>query len=239
MTIGHLLLLRDVTERRRAQAQLREQQAALAAIAEREQMARELHDGLGQVLAYVKMQAQSARNLLAQDRPAEADAQLAGLLAAAQDAHADVRDYILMASGASPIELGFHASLQQYLHRFSRTHPIRTEFEMSPEVPDDPFEPTVAVQLLRIIQEALTNAAKHAHAAEARVSLAARDGTAEVTITDDGQGFDPQQAGGDGFGLRFMAERAGAVGGDLHVYSASGRGATVLVRVPFRKNGSP
>ncbi len=145
-------------------------------------MARELHDGLGQVLGYIKMQTQATRSLLAQERRAEADNCLAQLAAVAQDAHADVREYIFEASAASPIELGFDASLRQYLDRFTQMHQIRTELEMPPEMTEGRFEPAVAVQLLRIIQEALTNARKHAHASQIWVSLAARDSTAEVTI---------------------------------------------------------
>lgn len=236
--LGRLVLLYDITERMQARQQRIEQQAAVAALAEREQVARELHDGLGQVLGYVKMQAQAARSLLAQGRQPEADSYLERLVAVASDAHADVRDYIFEASAASPIEQGFSASLQQYLQRFSQTHQIQTKLEISPETPDGVFEPAVAVQLLRIIQEALTNARKHAHATHVRVSLAARDGTTEVTIADDGQGFDPGQVEGDGFGLRFMRERAQAVGGSLQVHSAAGRGTSVLVQVPLRKDGN-
>ncbi len=237
--LGYLLLFRDVTEQRRAQAQILEQRTAVAALAERERMARELHDGLGQVLGYVKMQAQAARSLLAQERKAEADSCLGQLASVTQDLHADVRDYIFEASAASPIELGFGVSLQEYLRRFGQMHQIRTELEMPPEMTDGCFEPTVAVQLLRIIQEALANARKHAHASRVQISLAARGGMAEVTIADDGQGFDPSQLESDGFGLRFMRERADGVGGTLQVRSTPGQGTQVVVEVPLRKDGSP
>lgn len=237
-SVGYLLLMHDVTEQHRTQAALLEQQRALAAMQERELVARELHDGLGGVLGYVKMQAQAARLLLARDHKAEADAQLARLVAVAQDAHADVREYIFEASTASPIEQGLGASLQQYLQRFSQIHQIRTELNMPPEMATGLFEPTVAVQLLRIIQEALTNARKHTHASQVRVSLAIRDDFAEIIITDNGQGFDPAMARSDGFGLRFMRERAQEVGGNLQVRSAPGQGAQVVVTAPLRKNDS-
>ncbi len=239
LLMGHVLLLHDVTEQQRAGAALLEQQRAIAALHEREQMARELHDGLGQVLGYIKMQTQAARSLLAQERKVEADNCLAQLASVAQDAHADVRDYIFQASAASPIELGFGASLQQYLQRFSQNYQIRTTLDMPPEMLDGRFEPAVAMQLLRIIQEALTNARKHAHASQVRISLAAHAGTAEVTISDDGQGFDPDQADGGGFGLRFMRERAEGVGGSLRVRSAPGQGTQVIVEAPLREDGNP
>jgi signal transduction histidine kinase len=235
LLIGHLLLLTDVTEQRRAQAQILEQQSSMATLYEREQLARELHDGLGQVLGYIKMQAQAARSLLAQERQAEADRCLVQLASVAQDVHADVREYILQASASSPLELGFSVSLRQYLERFSQNHSIRAELSVSPEMTDEHVEPRVAVQLLRIIQEALANAVKHAHPSQVRVSLAACDGAAQVTIADDGQGFDPGQTRSGGFGLRFMRERAEAVGGSVEVRSAPGQGTRVTVEVPLGK----
>jgi PAS domain S-box-containing protein len=234
--LGWLILLQDVTEQRRAQANLLEQQAAVAALREREELARELHDGLGQVLSYVKLQTEAARELLAQNRPDKADVYLAQLAAAAQAAHADVRDYIRAAtSETTSIEQGFRAALEQVLDRFSQTHRLDIELDLPADLPDERFGPEVTSQLLRIVQEAVTNAHKHAHASRVCVQVAARDGTAEVTIIDDGMGFDPQQTASRGFGLRFMAERAQAVGGRMQVHSACGEGTTVRVQVPLRQ----
>lgn len=235
LLIGYLLLLHDVTERRKAQAQIMQQQTALAALREREQIARELHDGLSQVLGFIKMQAQAARDLLAQERKAEADSYLERLVSVTQEVHTDLREYIFEASAHPPHELGFSASLRQHLDRFSQNHPILTELTIPTELTDECFEPTVAAQLLRIIQEALNNARKHAHASEVRICLADRGRMAEIIITDNGQGFDPLQAAGNGFGLRFMRERADEVGGSIEVRSAPGRGAQVIIEVPIRR----
>ena len=155
-------MLHDVTEQKQAQARLVEHERALATFEERDRLARELHDSLGQVLGYAKMQAQAARDLLARQEWQQADQHLTQLVAVAQDAHADVREYILGAgrerggdgvpavpgglSAAVPPTYGFAATLEA--RRSSRPC----------------SEPTVGAQLLRIIQEALTNARKHAHA---------------------------------------------------------------------------
>ncbi len=88
--------------------------------------------------------------------------------------------------------------------------------------------------MLRIVQEAVTSAQKHACASRVCVQVTARDGAAEVTIMDDGVGFDPQRIDSQGFGLRFMADRAQAVGGRLLVHSALGWGTTIRVQVPLR-----
>ncbi len=234
--LGWLILLQDVTEQRRVQADLVEQRAAVAALREREELARELHDGLGQVLGYVKLQTEAARELLAQNRPDKADACLDQLAAAAQAAHADVRDYIRAAtSETTSADQGFRAALEQVLHRFSQSHRLQVELDLPADLPDERFEPEVISQVLRIVQEAVTNAHKHAGASRVCVQVAARDGTAEVTIMDDGVGFDPQQIESGGFGLRFMTERAQAVGGRIQVQSACGQGTTIRVQVPLRK----
>ncbi len=234
--LGWLILLQDVTEQRRVQADLLEQQAAVAALREREELARELHDGLGQVLSYVKLQTEAARALLAQNRPDTADAYLAQLAAAAQAAHADVRDYIRAAtSETTPIGQGFRAALEQVVYHFRQTYRLDVELELPADLTDERFGPEVTSQLLRIVQEAVTNAHKHANANRVCVQVVARDGTAEVTIMDDGMGFDPQQTESRGFGLRFMAERAQAVGGRMQVHSACGAGTTIRVQVPLRK----
>ncbi len=240
LEVGRLLLLRDVTERRRAQAQILEQQRALAMLSERERLARELHDGIGQVLGYVKMQAQAARDRLAQDETAAADRDLAHLIAVAQDAHADVREYMLgtrSAAGASAPP-GFSPALRQYLRRFSEQYGLRTDLAASPDWSDEVLEPTVQVQLLRIIQEALTNARKHAKAQAVQVSVQLPTDHAQVTVQDDGVGFDPALltgAEGQEYGLGLMRERAQEVGGSVEIHSAPGAGTQVLICVPRRK----
>ncbi len=230
--LGRLVVFRDVTEARRTQEQLMEQQRALAVLEERDRVARELHDGLGQVLGFVKMQAQAASGLLASDQQT-AQSYLTQLAAVAQDAHADIREYIL---GARTLEggSGFLASLGQYLERFSATYGLRVELAVPPELSEETFGPAARVQLLRIIQEALTNARKHARAQQVWVKFALEGEVAEVEVADDGQGFEPGQMGGDGqkYGLRFMRERAAQVGGSLEVHSAPGQSTRVVVRVP-------
>jgi len=237
LLIGRLLTLRDVTEQRQAQAQLVEQQRALATLQERERLGRELHDDLAQVLGYVKMKAQIAREALAEEEKTAVDRHLAQLLAAAQEAHADVRDYVLGFGTDPPAGDGFLSSLRAYLRRFGENYEIETDLTVSPEITDRALEPVAQVQLLRIIQEALTNTRKHAAARRAHVSLSAENGLARIVIEDDGRGFDPRQAAegtGQTYGLRFMRERAADVGGSVEIDSAPGRGTRVTVEVPVK-----
>jgi len=246
--LGHVLLLHDVTEQRRAQAQIVEQRAALAALAERDRLARELHDGLGQVLGYVKLQARTARRTLEQDDHVQVNAELSRIEAAAQEAHAEIRDFLLGVEGDRLAAQGFHASLLEYVQRYERTYDMMTEVRWPSELHDSDVDPEAQAQLLRIIQEAISNVRRHAGTRAATLSLTV-DGTGLcILIHDDGRGFDPvnASAGGDDmvghYGLRFMRERAEEIGGSLEVASAPGQGADILIRVPIheRKNrGAP
>ncbi|PWB50197.1 MAG: hypothetical protein C3F13_17165 [Anaerolineales bacterium] len=241
LAVGRLLMLHDVTEQKRTQAQLLEQQRALATLTERERVARELHDGIGQVLGYVKMQAQSARISLAQDQMADADSDLEKLVVVVQDAHADVREYILGAKLAASSHHGFLIALRHFLQRFQEYYGVRTEFIEPADWSDDLLEPTVEAQLLRIIQEALTNVRKHAKAQCVQVLIHLDDGRAQVIVQDDGVGFDPAlllDGGEQKYGLGFLRERAEEVGGKVEIQSAPKQGTRVVVEVPINRSQS-
>lgn len=236
LAVGRLLLLSDVTEQRRAQTQRLEQQRASAMLEERDRLARELHDDLGQVLSYVKMQAHAARAQLAQDEKGMADDCLAQLIRATQEAHIDVREYIFGARLTPDSDFDFLPALEQYLRRFTANYGIRTELIVPPEFPSDAFAPVVQAQLLRIIQEALTNARKHAQPERIQISFKPAGNRAQVTIRDDGGGFDPEQATGEEghFGLHFMRQRAEEVGARLVLVSGPGCGTQITVDAPLR-----
>src|SRR5512136_221967 len=184
--LGRVIVLHDITDVKRARERFLEQQRALATLQERERVARELHDSLGQVLGYVKMQAQAARGLLARDQPAEADRYLAQLVAVAQDAHADVREYIFGTQTGISTEASFLPALDQYLRRFGNHYNIAIELSVPPELSDGAFEPMVEAQLLRVIQEALTNVRKHARARHVHIGFSVYDSHAEAIVQDDG-----------------------------------------------------
>jgi PAS domain S-box-containing protein len=239
--MGQLMVLRDVTEREHAQAQLLQQQRALAILEERERLARELHDSIGQVLGYVAMQTQAARDLLARNQPQQADTYLARLATVAQDAHADIREYILSLKATTSLEQGLLPTLRQYLQRFERNYGIRTQCDIPAESSSCPLEPAAQVQLLRIVQEALTNVRKHSRAQHVRLVMSAQEAQAKLTITDDGQGFDLELAGQSSegkLGLRIMRERAEAAGGRLDICSAPGQGTQVSVWIPLQEGNA-
>ncbi len=237
--LGRLISFQDVTKQKRVQAQIVEQQRALAALQERERLARDLHDSIGQVLSYVSAQVGAARKLLENQKPQEADEQLARLGEIAQDAHADVRDFILGLRANPSNEQPFPATLRRYLEGFERNFGIHTKLIAAPDVEGWRLSPDARIQLFRIVQEALTNARKHAAPRCIQVMLATEQMQARVTVQDDGRGFDMpaliDQAGG--FGLRFMRERAEGLGARVEVTSRPGAGTLVVVLVPL--NGEP
>jgi signal transduction histidine kinase len=236
LPVGHLLMLRDVTEQRRAQAQTLEQQRTLAVLQERERLARELHDNLGQVLGFVNVQGQAVRHLLARGEIAEADDQVARLVEVAREADTDIRESILGLRVALT-EGGLWPALESYLNQYQQRCGIQAELRRPQTLGDGAFEPQVEVQLLRIVQEALTNARKHARARSVCVAFAAQDGRVQVTVQDDGCGFDPVRIFDDSagrVGLRVMRERAEEIGGTLAVRSAPGEGTQVILTAPLR-----
>jgi signal transduction histidine kinase len=143
-------------------------------------------------------------------------------------------------------EEGFFSALDQYLQRFEQRYEIQTERIIPHDLAEEVLEPVVEVQLLRIIQEALTNVRKHAAARFVRVVFAVHANQTQIIVEDDGCGFDPSphpgpppklgegDREGAHFGLRIMRERAEAVGGSLQVRSAPGHGTKVIVQVPLR-----
>ncbi len=236
LLMGYLLVLNDVTEQKRAQVKLLEQQRALAASQEREFLAHELHDSVGQVLGFASLKVGAARKLIADGRLEGADDQLAHLENVMADAHADVREYILNLHTALATEKPFFPALRDYLGDFRQNYGIRAEVSIGPGVGEDVFAPDTQTQIFRILQEALSNARKHAAADQVEISFGMQDGKVRMRVQDNGKGFDPRQASGAGnghFGLLFMRERAESLGGSLQIHSAPGEGTCVEVEVPL------
>ena len=168
--VGSLLMLHDVTDQKKAQALLLEQQRALAILAERERLARELHDDLCQVLAFISTQGRAIEQALAERESGQAGAFLSRLIAAADEANVDLRESIL--SLRAPLgQQGLVPALQDYLQRYEQRYGLHTELVIPEGGLAGAFEPVAEVQVLRILQEGLTNTRKHAHAAVCRSPL--------------------------------------------------------------------
>jgi len=234
--VGRLLLLHDVSEQKRAQSQILEQQRALATLKERERLARELHDSLGQVLSFASLKMGAARKWMSDGRLEKADDQMAQLESTLTEAHADVREYILNLRTAPTDERPFFATLQHYLDGFRQNYGIQVDVSIGEGVDAGVFPPEVQMELFRILQEAFSNARKHAQPKCVRLSFEKDDGLVRILIQDDGRGFDASQPASEGhFGMRIMCERAEQIGGCLRVQSTAGEGTLVEVEVPVKE----
>jgi PAS domain S-box-containing protein len=238
--LGHLVLLSDMTEQKRAEAQVLEQQRVVATLEERERLAREIHDSIGQVLGYVGMQAQAARKWVRDGSIDRADSVLERLIDVAKDAHADVRESILSLRVGSAQGWAFIPALKQYLDSFQANYGIRTELSQPGRLEEDIVSPTTGVQVLRVIQEALTNARRHGRARAIEVVIEQTENHVHISITDDGCGFNPgeaRQGKGDHFGLASMSERMQQIGGSVQIESGHGTGTVVRLYVPVQGQG--
>ena len=187
-----------------------------AAMEERRRVARDLHDGVAQELAYIATMARRMeRDSSAPDARRLADA--------AQHALDESRLVISTLAGAGNAREQISMTAHEAAHRCH----VETVLDLPPVV-DLPAEAVEA--MLRIVREAVNNAGRHAHATLVTVSLDVSDGIALV-IHDDGVGFEPERAR-VGFGLTSMRERAEAIGGLFTVTSGPGLGTTVRVDVP-------
>jgi signal transduction histidine kinase len=238
--VGELLLLHDTTEHRQTQTRVVEQQEVVATLRERERLARELHDGIGQTLGYVGLQAQAALQWVRSGKMEKAETVLGRLADVAHEAHADVRESILGLKADSPQGWSFFPTLRTYLQKYQTHYGIRTELAVSDGVGEDTFEPAAGVHLLRVVQEALSNSRRHGSAGNVNVRIGLNATHAHVTIVDDGTGFDSNGHGGAGdshFGLRFMRDRMQQIGGSMKIDSKPGTGTVLTLNVPTRDHG--
>jgi signal transduction histidine kinase len=214
-------------------ARLYEGVRELALAEERARIARELHDAVAQKLFSARLTAEAAAALVATDPP-QARAELAEVARLAAEAGAELRGIV---SALRPAELatdGLLGTVRARVALLDRVHDAAVTLAAPPDLPA--LTGQAEETLLRVAEEALHNALRHAGASAVRVSLAvAADRTVTLTVTDDGVGFDvdtPPRAAARRLGLASMRERARAAGGTLGVTSTAGGGTTVRLAVP-------
>lgn len=216
-------------------ARLYEQAHSLAALQERQKLARELHDSVSQALYGIGLGAHTALELLGQDEaelePAALRQPLEYSLSLARAAQAEMRALIFELRPDSLEVEGLLPALTRMTEALHERHQleIQTTFEVEPDL-------SVAHKevLYRVAQEALNNIVKHADADRATVSLAIVEGDVVLEISDDGVGFAPEGDYPGHLGLQSMHERMDEAGGRLQVESEPGKGSLVRARLPGR-----
>jgi nitrate/nitrite-specific signal transduction histidine kinase len=213
------------------QAMMASRIQSLAVVEERTRIAREMHDGLAQVLGYLSLQMQTLEALTRQGDTIGVLNELERTRTNIKAAHADVRENILSLRTTLSGEAGVIPAIEEYVSEFGLqsscdTH-VTNSLEASPNI-----SPYAEVQLVRIVQEALSNVRKHAHAGRVDVILSQNNGTLLVRIADDGVGFD-SKSDRHQFGLQTMRERADSAGGILTVSSNSDEGTEIGLSLPL------
>lgn len=215
----------------------------LSVVEERARIAREMHDGLAQVLGYLNLQVQTLGVLYEQGRSQALREELNQMRQAIKTAHADVRENILSLRTTLASQKGMVPAIQEYLQEFSIQ--TRLDIEFTNQLEQEVNLSSIAeVQLVCILQEALTNVRKHAQAKKVNINLKnlAIDGAEYVSIevVDDGVGF-KQKDSERSFGLQTMRERALGVDGRIDIQSWPGKGTRVVCQLPCLKErkGAP
>lgn len=211
--------------------ELFEQVRRLAILEERDRLAREMHDSLGQVLGFVNLKTKVAQDMITRGRTRDAGEELAQMRSAVQDAYEEVRQAILSLRTA-PGGQGLVPSLREYAGRLREQTGLDVRVESFDGLD---LAPAAEAQVIRIVQEALTNVRKHAAARTVTVRFARAGREVIVTVTDDGRGFDVaavEAAKSMHFGLLTMRERAESIGGIVTVRSGLGQGTTVELHIP-------
>lgn len=233
------MVITDVTERaqhgrelERSRGELRKLSASMvnAREDERRRIARELHDELGQRLTALKMELSS----LAAQADAGARAQrTAAMLEMVDETVASVRR---IATELRPLmldDLGLNAAIEWLAHGWAARMGIKVRLRLDPADPD--IGDAAAIALYRMVQEALTNIARHAHASEVRIELRQSGGALRLAVQDNGVGFGESSMYREGsHGLMGLRERAYMLGGELQIGNARKGGGRITVRLPLR-----
>lgn len=237
-TIGKEVAEAIVGARRRSREERALYELERAIADERARIARDIHDGLAQGLAFRRMRIDLWQEWI-EDDPERLRDELQDLKQALREQIQELRRAIFALRPMDFDEFGFLGGLHRYILEFAGQHGWQAEVDLSraPATLTRELEATT----FRIVQEALTNAAKHAKATQITVSLSETDGGLRVVVTDNGRGFDPGERRADGqesngyehVGLRQMRERLAGLRGQLTILSRPGAGAEVRAWLPL------
>jgi two-component system nitrate/nitrite sensor histidine kinase NarX len=204
----------------------------LAVYEERSLIARELHDSIAQSLAYLNIQVQMLEDSLQRDARGELSEVLGNIREGVRESYDDVRELLTHFRARVKQEEDVGVALQRMLVRFGVQSGLTTEF--SDTGTGVPLHAETQLQVLHILQEALSNVRRHAGATHVRLAVH-RDAVYRFAVTDDGCGFDAEAVPGvteTHIGLRIIRERAEGIGANIELHSQPGAGTTVVLTLP-------
>ena len=238
----------DITERKQAEESLRAQTEQLRALTirlqqvreeERTMVARDLHDQIGQILTAIKMDCDWVARSLSPENDAAVKARLAASLERIKEATESLRTICTRLRPGVLDDLGLAAAMEWQLKEFAAVTGIECDISVPQEVFALDAERRTAI--FRILQEALTNVARHAQAKIVRASLTQQGDKLVLVVQDDGKGITEKEAEDSrtSLGLLGMKERAEACGGEMQIWGDPGKGTTLAVQIPLSDSTHP
>ncbi|MFP4642393.1 MAG: ATP-binding protein, partial [Dehalococcoidia bacterium] len=209
----------------------------ITVLQERSRLAQEIHDGLTQLIGSLRLWADEAQIALIEEDLERVKVAIDKIEHTARDAYGSIREEMLDLRKTIVPGKDLIAVITDCLSRFQRQWGIETRLVYHGEARGEDklsISPTAEIQLLRIVQEGLTNVRRHAEATRINVSIEKSEDKLFVTIQDNGNGFNPEQVSDGNLGLRIMRERAASVGGSIHITSEVSRGTNLQIEIPQR-----
>jgi len=206
---------------------LRLSEAERATLEERTRLARELHDGLAQDLWFAKLK----HERLVPFVPDEQRPLAAEVTEALDSAIVEAKQAVVTMRAEDDRDVSLEGLLARTVNDFAGRSGVRADFSAA-DLPQS-LTPRTQVEVLRVLQEALTNVRKHADATVVRVNAEVGDGQLQLSVIDNGRGFRPTETIGDGVGMQSMKERARLMGGELRVVSEPSAGTALHLTVPL------
>lgn len=209
-------------------AELGEQLRQTAVNEERQRLARELHDAVSQQLFAISMTTAAIKRMI-EKNPQRAAQQIELVEEMSAAAQSEMRALLLHLRPATLQNRSLKEAIHDLMEELSQKQPL----EMVWEVEEIHLPPGIEDHLFRILQEALSNTLRHARAKEINVKLFTMQGQVRLRIVDDGIGFELEDEKMTSYGLRSMRERVNELGGALDIYSSTGKGTQIEVRIPL------
>jgi PAS domain S-box-containing protein len=239
--IGRLATVHEITEKKQEQQEFLKQQWRMAVMEEREHMARDMHDNLGQVLGFINFQAQAIRQELINQGIEFVTDRFDLLVEAAQSAHSEIREYISDIRTSVAKEKDFMSSLINEISNFEHQTGLHVDLHISEYVKNMELKPNIGVNVINIVKEALNNIRKHAQAKNVWVYFERKEKLLYLIVADDGRGFELIQYNSkikSKFGLDIMRERAAEIGVEIKIESVIGKGSRIVLCLPLEEGGN-
>lgn len=217
-------------------ARLHEQLRYGATLEEQNRLARELHDHLAQAMGFIKIKAIMVKEQLSLGNQDKATNHLDEMINTTSVLYTDLREAIFNLRNTEAEQGNFLLQLQSYLQEYEQYYGLEVRLSVDDRATTE-FSAEVANQLMRIIQEALSNVRRHACAQHVWIRFQQLGGEIEICIEDDGNGFDTDAIRKDGtatqsFGLQIMEERISYIDGKMNIVSQPGKGTKVCLKIP-------